>query len=151
MGAGQAGHLLVLATSNAPWDLDEALRRRLEKRIYIPLPDEIARLKMFSENMSDIQLATGVDFATLAARTEHYSGADIQLICRDASMNPMRRMVDGLTPMELVRLRDEGLLAPDGVPVEMADFEAALASVQPSVAPGDTRRYAEWAQDFGSK
>lgn len=147
---GGQGHLLVLATSNAPWDLDEALRRRLEKRIYIPLPDEAARQKMFLENLQDIQVGDDVDFMMLAARTEHYSGADIKLICRDASMNPMRRLVDGLSPMELVRLRDEGKLTAGALPVGMPDFEAALSNVQPSVSPHDTARYLEWAQDFGS-
>ncbi|CAE8734307.1 unnamed protein product [Polarella glacialis] len=147
----QAGHLLVLATSNSPWDLDEALRRRLEKRIYIPLPDEATRLKMLEHYLKDINLADDVDLNSLAERTVRYSGADVQLFCRDASMNPMRRLIEGLSPMELVQLRNEGKLEPVKIPIQMADFEAALAGVQPSVAAADARRYFDWAKEFGSK
>merc|ERR1712183_1226185 len=60
------GHLLVLATSNAPWDLDEALRRRLEKRIYIPLPEVHARYKMFEHSLREINVGNDLDFAALA-------------------------------------------------------------------------------------
>merc|ERR1719310_2716498 len=63
----QAGHMLVLATSNAPWDLDEALRRRLEKRIYIPLPDVEARLRMIQGHLRDIKVSEDLDFDALVA------------------------------------------------------------------------------------
>lgn len=145
------GHLLVLATSNAPWDLDEALRRRLEKRIYIPLPEAHARYKMFERSLREINVGSDLDFSALAEATENYSGADIQHICRDAAMQPMRRAVDGLAPAEILRLRNEGQLQPGRLPVTMADFRAALASIQPSVAAADCHRYLDWAQDFGSK
>jgi SpoVK/Ycf46/Vps4 family AAA+-type ATPase len=44
-------HVVVLAATNFPWDIDEALRRRLEKRIYIPLPGEEERLELLKINL----------------------------------------------------------------------------------------------------
>ncbi|CAK9034734.1 unnamed protein product [Durusdinium trenchii] len=146
----QNGHLFVLATSNAPWDLDEALRRRLEKRIYIPLPDENARHRMLEHFLKEIDLSD-VDLAQLATRLERYSGADVQLVCREASMNPMRRLVEGLSPSELVELRAEGKLSMENVSVSMSDFEDAIHRVQPSVSHSDTQRYLDWQKDFGSQ
>jgi len=105
---------------------------------------------MFEYNLKDIELGSDVDFVSLAAQTDGYSGADIKLICRDASMNPMRRLVDGLSPMELVRLRDEGKLSPGALPVTMSDFQSALANVSPSVSTSDTQRYMDWAREFGA-
>ena len=46
--------VMVLAATNRPWDLDEAFRRRLEKRIYIPLPNEKGRLQLFNINLKGI-------------------------------------------------------------------------------------------------
>eukprot|EP00930_Biecheleria_cincta_P026470 TRINITY_DN18654_c0_g1_i1.p1 TRINITY_DN18654_c0_g1~~TRINITY_DN18654_c0_g1_i1.p1 ORF type:complete len:586 (-),score=80.71 TRINITY_DN18654_c0_g1_i1:202-1926(-) len=149
--AEQAGHMFVLATSNTPWDLDEALRRRLEKRIYIPLPDETARFRMLEHFLKDIQLAEDVDLTSLAEKLERYSGADVQLVCREASMIPMRRLVDGYSPAELLQLRSEGKLSAGRLPVEMADFGAAISSVQPSVSHNDTQRFLDWEREFGSK
>ena len=40
--------VMVLAATNFPWDLDEALRRRLEKRVYIPLPESTIELSSFA-------------------------------------------------------------------------------------------------------
>jgi katanin p60 ATPase-containing subunit A1 len=48
--------VMVLATTNHPWDLDMAMRRRLEKRIYIPLPDQDSRKQMFAILLKGIKL-----------------------------------------------------------------------------------------------
>jgi len=45
---------MVLAATNRPWDLDEAIRRRLEKRIYIPLPTKVGRSELFKINLRGI-------------------------------------------------------------------------------------------------
>ena len=48
---------MVLAATNRPWDIDEAIRRRLEKRIYIPLPTDKGRLELFKINLKTVELS----------------------------------------------------------------------------------------------
>jgi len=47
-------NVIVLAATNRPWDLDEAIRRRLEKRVYIPLPSAAGRQQLFEINLKDV-------------------------------------------------------------------------------------------------
>ncbi len=61
---------MVLATTNCPWDLDDALRRRLEKRIYIPLPDLPAREELFKICLRKIPISLDVSIATLSELSE---------------------------------------------------------------------------------
>ena len=49
-------NVMVLCATNTPWDLDEAIRRRLEKRVYIPLPTDVGREQLFNINLRGIQL-----------------------------------------------------------------------------------------------
>ena len=72
-------------------ELDEALRRRLEKRVYIPLPDTPSRCELFRINMKEVTLADDVKVEELAEKCGGYSGADIANVCRDASMMSVRR------------------------------------------------------------
>merc|ERR1719330_2149676 len=76
----QPKQVMVLAATNRPWDLDEALRRRLEKRIYIPLPEAPGRTQLFEINLKDVKLADDVDLGKIAPRAAGYSGADVQMI-----------------------------------------------------------------------
>lgn len=104
---------MVLATTNCPWDLDEAMRRRLEKRIYIPLPDEPARLDLFRLNLREIPVTDDIDMQHLAQLSEGYSGADVHILCKEASMMPMRRLLSVLNPLEMAEMRAKGdLLVP---------------------------------------
>ena len=58
-------YVIVLAATNRHWDLDDAFRRRLEKRIYIPLPSDLGREKLFEINLSGIKVDEKVDFKEL--------------------------------------------------------------------------------------
>lgn len=92
VGNDQSG-VLVLGATNIPWGLDSAIRRRFEKRIYIPLPDANARAKMFSLNIGGMpNTLTAQDIKHLGDITERYSGADISTVVRDALMQPIRKV-----------------------------------------------------------
>ncbi|GAB5357308.1 hypothetical protein AAMO2058_000363400 [Amorphochlora amoebiformis] len=142
--------VMVLAATNLPWSLDEALKRRLEKRIYIPLPNEQARLTLFKLNSRQLKIAEDVNYEKLAEVTEGYSGADITILCRDASMMSLRRKMEerrrqGLSIREL-RQQSEALEEP----ITQDDFLEACKNVQSSVAKEDLKKYQDWMNEFGS-
>jgi vacuolar protein-sorting-associated protein 4 len=84
--------ILVLGATNIPWELDSAIRRRFERRIYIPLPDQPARAVMFKLNIGDTPNdLTEADIDNLAAHTEGFSGSDIATMVKSALMEPVRK------------------------------------------------------------
>jgi katanin p60 ATPase-containing subunit A1 len=100
--------VMVLAATNFPWQIDEALRRRLEKRVYIPLPDFESRRELLKLNLQSIQTASDLNIDELSEKMNGYSGADITNICRDASMMSMRKKIRGLTP-EMIKSLPKGI------------------------------------------
>jgi len=84
--------VFVMAASNLPWDLDVAMLRRLEKRVLVGLPVHEARESMLKKHLQD-RSAADTDFSALAEKTKGYSGADIELVCREAAMKPVRRLM----------------------------------------------------------
>ena len=92
---------MVLAATNHPWDIDDAFRRRFEKRVYIKLPNSEGRKSLLDLNLKDIELDEEVDLVEIAERLDMYSGADITSLCRDGAMMSMRRMIKGKTTDEI--------------------------------------------------
>ena len=83
--------LLVLGATNIPWDLDPAIRRRFEKRIYIPLPEGPARATMLKIHLGNTpNQLTQPDFDRLGMQADGMSGSDLSIVCREAIMEPMR-------------------------------------------------------------
>lgn len=138
---------MVLAATNRPQDLDEAFRRRLEKRIYIPLPNEKGRIQLFKINLKGIKLDESVSFDQLTKKTKGYSGADISNVCRDAAMMPMRKkLLEGkLSITELANIKHEEL----DLPITQSDFIDALKNTSKSVSKESLDDYAKWMAEFG--
>lgn len=74
--------VMVLAATNFPWDIDEAMRRRLEKRVLIPLPDKEGRLHLLRINLRGITIDDNINLDEIADKLEGYSGSDITNVCR---------------------------------------------------------------------
>lgn len=147
--------VIVLAATNTPWALDDALRRRLEKRIYIPLPDHEGRAQLFRINMKGVELHSDVNLEELAEKCEGYSGADVASVCRDAAMMSVRRIMEDARKQGLNRNAMQLMLQQqkeqlDGTAVSMSDLLLALKKVNKSVSNDDLERYEEWMNEFGS-
>jgi vacuolar protein-sorting-associated protein 4 len=170
--------ILVLGATNLPWALDTAIQRRFEKRIYIPLPEAPARSAMFKLNLGDTpHEVTEPEFQILGQKAEGYSGADINIVVREALMQPVRKVqhathfkkVSGYgrsNPDQLVH----DLLTPcsPGDPgakemkwtdvdgdklkepiVTMNDLEKSLKTTRPSVGPEDITLHLKFLAEKG--
>ena len=83
-------HVYVIGATNKPWLLDDGFVRRFNKRIYIPLPNEEARLEMLKIYTKNLKLDPSVDLVELAKRTEGYSGSDIKDLIVEAHNRVVR-------------------------------------------------------------
>ncbi|MHC9291383.1 AAA family ATPase [Mycobacterium sp. LTG2003] len=107
----------VLGATNAPWDVDPALRRpgRFDRMIFVPLPDADARAAIVRLHLQD-RPVEGINLAAVVKRTDGFSGADLAHICDSATQLAMA------DSMRTGQVR----------PVQMRDVETALAQIRPS-------------------
>ncbi|KIH92324.1 hypothetical protein SPBR_02279 [Sporothrix brasiliensis 5110] len=175
VGHGNNEGVVLLAATNLPWSLDPAIRRRFQKRIHIPLPDDDARAELFRVHGGDEwaavvgaaggprDVAVG---AELARRTDGFSGSDIANAVQDALMLPVKRVRGaqyfardatgwwvpceagsaGARQMTWKSVPQGRARAP---PLTVDDFFASVAKVKPSVGANEITRCAEWTAQFG--
>ena len=125
-GAG----IVVIAATNRPDAIDEALRRpgRFDREIVIGVPDESGRREIIGIHTRGMPLAGGVDLNELARTTHGFVGADIAALAREAAMDAVRRIMPQLD-LEARTIPAEVL---ENLSVTRDDFLSALKRVQPS-------------------
>jgi SpoVK/Ycf46/Vps4 family AAA+-type ATPase len=128
--------VFVLAATNMPWDVDAALRRpgRLDRTLLVLPPDQPAREAILRHHLSGRPIA-GIDVTKLAKATDGYSGADLAHVCETAAE---KALMDSARSGE-IRM------------INMADLEAALKEVRPSIGPWleSARNVAMFANEGG--
>ncbi|XP_056148031.1 fidgetin-like protein 1 [Lampris incognitus] len=133
--------ILVVGATNRPQEIDEAARRRLAKRLYIPLPEAAARKQIVVNLMvCEKHKLREEELESIVTGTEGFSGADMTQLCREAALGPIRSIqLSDITTITHDQLR----------PILYGDFEEALKTVRPSVSSKDLELFEEWNKTFG--
>lgn len=128
-------------TTPCPQELDEAVRRRLVKRIYIPLPDRDARRAILGHLLRGQASRLGPrDAEQLVGATEYYSASDLTALCKEAAMGPVRELGPAIASVRADRIR----------PLEPRDFGSALQVIKPSVNKEQLAAFDAFTKDFGT-
>mmetsp|Transcript_12649 Transcript_12649/g.22783 ORF Transcript_12649/g.22783 Transcript_12649/m.22783 type:complete len:785 (-) Transcript_12649:37-2391(-) len=142
-GVNALNNILVIGMTNRKDMIDDALLRpgRLEVHVEISLPDEEGRCQILAIHTSKMRtnkmLASDVSLTDLAARTQNYSGAELEGVCKSAAGFALNRKVDYRKLQESTAAI--GADGGKGVIVEARDFDAALLEVQPAFGMGAER------------
>ncbi|XP_009375231.2 uncharacterized protein LOC103964067 isoform X2 [Pyrus x bretschneideri] len=131
--------VLVLAATNRPFDLDEAVIRRLPRRLMVNLPDAPNRAKILKVILAKEDLSPTIDFDAIASMTDGYSGSDLKNLCVTSAHCPIKEILEKEKKEHAVAVA-EGRPAPalsgsaDIRPLNMHDFKDAHERVCASVS-----------------
>ncbi|MDD5340087.1 MAG: AAA family ATPase [Candidatus ainarchaeum sp.] len=139
-------NVLIIAATNAPWDVDPALRRsgRFGKTIYLPEPDRTSRIAILRMHSKKRPLGLWVPFFFLGLATEGYASADLKSIVDDAATIPWReafmgieKKTEGLMKGGMAKEQAEELAKKQVKqrPVTLGDFVTAVAKKRSSLPP----------------
>jgi len=123
-GLEELTDVVVLAATNRPELVDSSLLRpgRFDRHILIDPPSKETKLEILKIHTKNMPLAKDVDITEFVQKLDGYSGADIEAICREAAMLALRENMKAKI-------------------VTLANFEAALQSIKPSLSKEEAERY----------
>ncbi|MBA0610798.1 hypothetical protein Godav_011580, partial [Gossypium davidsonii] len=115
----QNARVMVLAATNRPSELDEAILRRLPQAFEIGVPDRMERAEILKVILKGERVEPCIDFDYIASLCEGYTGSDLLELCKKAAYFPIRDLLD-----------EEKKGKPSGAPrpLSQSDLEKALAT-----------------------
>lgn len=126
----------VLGASNRPWDIDDAILRRMPSQFLVNLPDQVEREAILRVLLRDLRLAEDVNLVELASITNGYSGSDLNEVCREAALLPVRELIhlrSNTVSVEAIEsFNTDEILHKTPRAVSQADFMTALSHIQPT-------------------
>ncbi len=132
----------LMGATNLPWDIDSAVLRRFEKKIYCGLPTKEGRTKIFELCTKEVEMDETIDFVELGELAEGYSGSDIATVCREVVMLPVRELdVSG----KLESSNNDFNLRK----ITREDFVKVLENIKPVVSDREIERFRKWREEFG--
>ncbi|KAI9071889.1 hypothetical protein K1719_038037 [Acacia pycnantha] len=133
--------VIVIGATNKPQELDDAVLRRLVKRIYVPLPDANVRRLLLKHKLKGqaFSLPSG-DLEKLVKDTEGYSGSDLQALCEEAAMMPIRELGSDILTVKPNQVRG----------LRYDDFKKAMSVIRPSLNKSKWEELERWNEEFGS-
>lgn len=143
-GVEELRDVVVIAATNRPDIIDPALLRpgRFDRLIYVKPPEKEGRRKIFEIHILGKPLAEDVDLNLLADMTEGYVGADIEAICREASMLALRSVIlPGMT-------REEMKVLVNDIRISMTHFRKAIARIKPTTSRSAMNLYEKAAESY---
>ncbi|CAG7874024.1 unnamed protein product [Brassica rapa] len=140
--------VIVIGATNKPQELDDAVLRRLVKRIYVPLPDSNVRKLLFKTKLKcQPHSLSGGDIDKIVKETEGnnpyvtgYSGSDLQALCEEAAMMPIRELGADILTIQANKVR----------PLRYDDFRKSMAVIRPSLSKSKWEELERWNSEFGS-
>lgn len=152
-GAGAKKNLFFIGATNRPEILDEALIRpgRLDQLIYIPLPDQVARIGIIKAVLRKSPIAPNVNLEFIANLCEGFSGADMTELCQRATKAAIRESIAAEEERKKLMTGDEDHMMEmdDPVPViTRGHFEEAMANARKSVTEYDLTKFEQFRQKF---
>ncbi|KAJ8548889.1 hypothetical protein K7X08_029870 [Anisodus acutangulus] len=141
--------ILILGATNRPFDLDDAVIRRLPRRIYVDLPDAANRLKILKIILARENLESDFPYENLANATDGYSGSDLKNLCIAAAYRPVQEILEEEKEVESLGGRKDGI--PVLRPLTVEDFIQSKAKVGPSVAydASSMNELRKWNDQYG--